>query len=159
MRKLIYSFMLTAACILFASCGEKEHTFSGTYVFADAELDIRATANSAERQAIVDEIINTDKTEGLEAVREEFDGATITVDGINNTATMQVLDYESDECSFIQKNGKCTMTTLEDPFTMTGTISKSELKLTYDSTDDMMGYFGKDVTLEKYEYTLTFVKK
>lgn len=156
MRKLIYSFMLAvAACMMFTSCGDK--TFSGTYTFVNVEADIQATAVSVD-QSMVDTYINMAKGEYLAEYKEMFKGATITVDDVNEKAKL-TFDGETEEYDFVQDNGKFTMYDPKEPdYVMTGTISNSEIILTEDLTEEMEDMFDGMATVDKFAFTVSFVK-
>lgn len=157
MKKLIYSFMLAvAACMMFTSCGDDPKTFSGTYTFSNVEADIKATAVSVD-QSMVDTYINMAKGEYLAEYKEMFKGATITVDDVNNKATL-FYDGETEEYDFVQDNGKYTMSLPQEQYVMTGTISNTELTMTEDLTDEMEDMFDGMATVDRFAFTATFVK-
>lgn len=156
MRKLIYSFMLAvAACMMFTSCGDPK-TFSGTYTFSNVEADVHATAVNGLSQTMIDYYVNMIKKEYQAEYKAMFEGATITVDGINDKATLQ-FDGETEECLFVQENGQFSMSF--DGELTTGTISDTELIMTEDLTEELSDMFDEDEAIvDKFVFTLTFVK-
>lgn len=163
MRKLIYSCMLVVAtCLLFTSC-EKEKTYSGTYTFSTIDADAHATAISV-GQTTVDTYMAMMTGEMLSEFREEFAGASITVDAANQKATFE-FEGETEQFTFSQSEGKFTMTPIKDSdfATLTGTINETELIVKEDLLkevgEDLSDMFEGMAMVDKFVLTMTFVKK
>lgn len=164
MRKLIYSCMLVvAACMLFTSC-EKEKTFSGTYTFSTIDADAHATATSAAGQPIVDQYMAMMTGEMLSEFKEEFAGASITVDAANQKATFE-FEGETEQFTFSQNEGSFTMTPIKDSDfgILTGTINETELIVKEDLLkevgEDLSDMFEGMAMVDRFVLTMTFVKK